>query len=184
MPRATKPIQIIYSDLEGPYSMTREGYRYYITFLDDYSGCTWIYLLKNKSDAFEAFKRFKAPVEKQAKQAGTNSEIVFLRTDRGGEYIDAEFQAYLKDCGIKWEPSAAYTSHQNGKAERVNYTIMSMMRSMRAYAKLPPTFWAFLVIVAVYLLNRSPRESKPSPFEILNGKAPNLSHLKIIGSRA
>lgn len=92
MPKATKPFQLIHSDLGGPYPMTREGYRYYITFTDDFTGCIWLYLLKKKSDAFLASKHFKAAMETQSKAADEDFVIVQLRSDRGGEYIEGEFQ--------------------------------------------------------------------------------------------
>lgn len=179
MGKATRPLQFIHTDLGGPYPITRAHHRYYISFLDDFSGCIWVYLLKRKGDAFAAFKHFKAMVENQS-----GHKIAFLRSDRGGEYIGQDFQDFLKDSGIKWEPTAAYTQNQNGKAERLNYTLMSMVRSMRAYAKLPVALWAELILTAVHLRNRSPYGSKASSFQVLNGFAPNLSHLKIVGSRA
>lgn len=180
MPKATRPLQFIHSDLGGPYPMTRGRNRYYISFLDDFTGCTWTYLLKHKSEAFATFKQFKAMVENQS----DGLKIAFLRSDRGGEYIDHGFQEFLKDSGIKWEPTAAYTQNQNGKAERLNYTLMSMVRSMRSYAKLPTTLWGELLKTAVYLRNRSPHGNKRSSYEALQGTPPDLSHLKIVGSRA
>ncbi len=103
MPKATRPLQFIHTDLGGPYPMSRGQHRYYISFLDDFSGCIWINLLKKKSDAFAAFKHFKAMVENQSE----GLKISFLRSDRGEEYIDQDFQKFLKENGIKWEPAAA-----------------------------------------------------------------------------
>jgi hypothetical protein len=40
------------------------GYVYYVSFIDDYSHKTWIYLLKEKNEVFGKFKEFKALVEK------------------------------------------------------------------------------------------------------------------------
>ena len=40
-----------------------------------------LYLLHNKSEALDAFKVFKAEVEKQC-----NKQIKIVRSDRGGEY--------------------------------------------------------------------------------------------------
>lgn len=33
-------------------------FKYFVTFVDDYSRATWVYLLKNKSDVCVAFKSF------------------------------------------------------------------------------------------------------------------------------
>lgn len=50
-------------------------------------------------------------------------------------------------------------------------------------AHLPIEFWGECVRTAVYLINRTPNKllGGKSPFEILNHKAPDLSHLKIFG---
>ena len=41
------------------------GYSYYISFVDAYSIYTWIYLLKQKSDALSEFKLFQKFVDTQ-----------------------------------------------------------------------------------------------------------------------
>ena len=64
--RNTELLELIHSDLcrfEG--ILTREGYRYIVTFIDDFSKYTTIYLLKNKSDAFEKFQDFLKEIENQ-----------------------------------------------------------------------------------------------------------------------
>ena len=47
--------------------------------IDDYTRITWVTFLKEKSEAFEKFKIFKAMVENQ-----TNQKIKCLRSDDGG----------------------------------------------------------------------------------------------------
>ena len=44
-------------------STSLSGFEYYITFIDEFSRNTWIYLLKAKSEVFEKFKEFKALIE-------------------------------------------------------------------------------------------------------------------------
>ena len=52
-------LEIIYSDLcEFEGILTCGGNRYIIIFIDDFSKYTTVYLLKNKSDAFENFQDF------------------------------------------------------------------------------------------------------------------------------
>ena len=52
---------------------------------------TWIYLLKKKSEVFENFLEFKAPVENQ-----TDKRIKLLRTNNRGElcgkYVDQSYK--------------------------------------------------------------------------------------------
>ena len=49
-----------------------------------------VYFLKEKSEALEKFKEFKASVETESGQS-----IKALRADRGGEYLLEEFSCYL-----------------------------------------------------------------------------------------
>ena len=39
------------------------GNKYMMTFIDDYTRMCWVYLLKNKYDAFQKFKNFHAWIE-------------------------------------------------------------------------------------------------------------------------
>ena len=50
--RASAPLELVHSDLHGPLPVkTKEGYRYWIVFIDDYSRFWVVTMLKNKSDA-------------------------------------------------------------------------------------------------------------------------------------
>jgi hypothetical protein len=53
----------------------------FITFTDDYSRYGYIYPIKERNEALNKFKIFKAEVENQH-----NSKIKVVRSDRGGEY--------------------------------------------------------------------------------------------------
>ena len=56
--RATERLELIHSDVCGPMRvMARGGYYYFITFTDDFSRYGYVYLMKNKSDSFEKFKK-------------------------------------------------------------------------------------------------------------------------------
>jgi hypothetical protein len=41
---------------------------YYVSFIDDFLGNTWIYFLRKKSEDFDMFKEFKALVENQTEK--------------------------------------------------------------------------------------------------------------------
>jgi hypothetical protein len=82
--RALEALQLVHSDIEGPFpTLSFQGARYLLTFIDDYSIRTCVYFLKNKSEAFDNFLMFKALVEKQ-----TRKPIKCLRTDYGREYVN------------------------------------------------------------------------------------------------
>ena len=59
--RATGPLEFVHSDLSGTIDPTaRDGFRYGMTFTDDYSGAIFIYFLKQKSNAVDALHKFLA----------------------------------------------------------------------------------------------------------------------------
>ena len=77
-------LELGHIDLWGPSLVASlGGSRYYITFIDDSRRKVWVYFLKNKSDLFETFKKWKAMVETE-----TSLKLKCLRSDSGGEYIN------------------------------------------------------------------------------------------------
>ena len=61
-PKAEK-LELVHTDLWGPSPVASlGGSRYYINFIDDSSRNVRVYFLKNKSDVFETFKKWKAMV--------------------------------------------------------------------------------------------------------------------------
>lgn len=59
-------LQLLHIDIWGPFSVeTFEGYRYFLTVVDDHSRATWIFLLRNKSDVITVFPNFIQQVELQ-----------------------------------------------------------------------------------------------------------------------
>lgn len=48
------PLELISSDVYGPTPISVGRHKYYVSFVDDYSKFTWVYLLKAKSDFFRS----------------------------------------------------------------------------------------------------------------------------------
>ena len=61
--RASKPLDLVHSDLDEMPVLSLGGYKYTTTYLDDYSSFGIMFYLKNKSDEFAAFKQYKAWAE-------------------------------------------------------------------------------------------------------------------------
>ena len=59
--------------------MTRGGKRFYVTFIDDYSSYTKVYLLRNKYE-MDTFIKYKNELESQL-----SKKIKRLKFDRGRE---------------------------------------------------------------------------------------------------
>ncbi|KAJ9539252.1 hypothetical protein OSB04_031985 [Centaurea solstitialis] len=95
----------------------REGYRYFITFTDDFSRYGYVYLMRHKSESFEKFREYHNEVQNQLDSSGESRiqmKIKFLRSDRGGEYLSQEFGNHLTECGIVSQLTPPYTPQMNG----------------------------------------------------------------------
>ncbi|KAL5728168.1 hypothetical protein ACHQM5_001281 [Ranunculus cassubicifolius] len=78
----TAPLQLIHSDVWGPSHTTSiEGFRYYISFIDDFIRFTWIFPISHKSQFLSIFTSFKNQVENML-----DCKIKTLQSDGGGEY--------------------------------------------------------------------------------------------------
>jgi transposase InsO family protein len=82
----------------------------------------WIYLLKRKSKAFDAFKLFKAMVEKQY-----SAVIRLFHEDKGGKYIGHKWDTFCGEHGIWRKHTTRATPQQNGVAERKNCTLAVLL---------------------------------------------------------
>jgi hypothetical protein len=145
--RAKRVLDIMHSDVCGPMSAASlSGYVYYVSFIDDCSHETWIYLLKEKNEVFGKFKDFKALVENL-----TERKINTLHSDNGGEFTSEEFKEYCKEVGIKREIYTPYNSQEIGIAERKNQTIMEAVKAMIHDQDLPMHMWAEAVKMTMYV---------------------------------
>lgn len=88
MGSSRKKLEIVHADICGPITPTTSGgNRYFLLFVDDYSRKMWVYFLKEKSGAFEMFKKFKALVE-------NGTECSFLRSRVHGGH-DCSLSEYM-----------------------------------------------------------------------------------------
>ena len=90
-----------------------------------------MFLLKNKSETFNAFKAYKAEVENQL-----NKKIKVLRGDRCGRYFSSEFNSFCEEYDIIHECTTPYTPQHNGIVERKHITFLEMVNVMLLHTKL------------------------------------------------
>jgi hypothetical protein len=172
-------LELVHTDVWGPAAVSSIGGKsYFVTFIDDHSRKVWVYFLKQKSEVYEVFKKWKAMVENE-----TGLKIKKLRSDNGGEYEDTGFKRFCFENGIRLERTVPGTPQQNGVAERMNRTLTERARSMRIQSGLPKQFWAEAINTAAYLINRGPSVplEQRIPEEVWSGKEVNLSWLKVFG---
>lgn len=124
--QATKPFEIVHSDLSGKFSLeSLNRKRYYKTFIDDYSRYAWIYFLRDKSDTYHAVREFVVGIKNQYE-----TTIKKLFSDNGGEHVDKKVKQFLLDNDNDHENSPPYEHKSNGIAERFNRTIVTKARTL------------------------------------------------------
>ena len=174
--RETEKLDLIHSDLcEFDGVLTRNNHRYIMTFIDDYSGYTYIYLLKHKSEAFSMFRTYLAEIENQF-----GRKIKRFRSDRGTEYDNIDFNNFYAANGIIHETTAPYSPEMNGKAERKNRTLTELLVALMLSSGASPSWWGEIILTVNFVLNRVPNaKTRISPYELWKGWKPNVSYFKI-----
>ena len=178
--RATSIGDLVHIDTCGPFpTLTPKKEAFFTIFLDDASNFGVTTLLSAKSGAFQAWKKVEASWE-----LTSGNHIKAVRFDGAKEFAQGAFSAHLLSRGIAMQVTAPYAHSQAGKAERYVRTIEDGIQTLLADAKLPPSFWGDAALTVQYLRNRLPTSTLPShttPYEIMYGVKPDLSHLRIWG---
>ncbi|SGY70511.1 BQ5605_C004g03157 [Microbotryum silenes-dioicae] len=129
------------------------GKRYLVTFLDDHS-------------------RKLLGIRNRSQKRQTDARLRILRTDNGGEYQSNAFTEFCQSRGIRRQYSIPYTPQQNGRAERVNLSIVEGVLALLADSHLPATFWDEAAAYFVYCKNRCSHSAlaKQTPQFVWNGQ--------------
>ena len=182
---ATKPLGRVFSDiLDLNSTPSFQGYKWQVTFVDEYSRMAFIYPMKYKSEVLDKFKEFKLEATTSVKKDKIKYCIERLRSDNGSEFTSGDFQRECKTDRIIQEFSSTYTPQQNGKVERHNQTFGNRVRCLLAEAGLSPHYWVEAAAIHTYLYNRtiSSALKNKTPYELFTGIKPDVSHLRIFGS--
>ena len=99
--RSDSPFSLVHSDVWGPCPVDSvSGLRYFVTFVDDFSRATWIFVIISRQEIFAKFLAFCSLVQTQFK-----TTVKTLRSDNAKEYFSNEFVQYTTDNGIIHESS-------------------------------------------------------------------------------
>ncbi|SCZ92786.1 BZ3500_MvSof-1268-A1-R1_C147g00779 [Microbotryum saponariae] len=112
---------LVHSDVLSFPTPSLTGKRYLVTFLDDHSRKLWAYAIDHKSD------------NERAVEDPSNRQWRGVPIKR--------IHGVLQIQGIRRQYSIPYTPQQNGRAERVNLSIVEGVLALLADARLPATFW-------------------------------------------
>ena len=177
--RAKVVFELIHVDIWSAYKCTTyDGYKYFLTIVDDYSRATWVHLMSSKSNAFPLLQSFIIFIEKQF-----HASVKIIRSDTGSEFQDKTSIQFYTSKGIMHQKSCVDTPQQNGIVERKHKHLLEVARALMIQANLPQKFWGESILTAVYLINRFPTPilDNKTPFELLYTEKPTYSHLRAFG---
>ena len=64
--RGRDPLSLVHSDICGKVAKSLGGSEYFLTFIDDKTHFTWVYVLKCKDEVFKKFLEWKTMVERSS----------------------------------------------------------------------------------------------------------------------
>lgn len=150
--RATAMFDIVHSNIWGPSHVNSSlGFHYFVIFVDDYSRCTWLFLMKNRSELFSIFQKFCAEIRNQF-----GCSIKKLISDNAREYFSTPLSSFMSSQGILHLSSCSHTPQQNVVAERKNRHLIETARTLLIHNHVPLRFWGDAVITTCYVINRMP----------------------------
>ena len=150
--RTKSPFELVHIDVWGPSrTVSTLGFRYLVTFIDDFSRCTWLFLMISRTELFSIFQKFFAEIHNQV-----HTSIRILRGDNALEYLSSTFSDFLSSHGILHQFSCTYTLQQNGVVERKNRHLVETARTLLLHHTVPQRFWGDVILTTCYLINHMP----------------------------
>ena len=87
---------LVHSDIWGPSRVSSTlAFSYFVSFIDDYSICTWVFLMKDRSELFSIFKSFFAEIQNQF-----GVSICTFHSDNALEYLSSQFWEFMTHQGL------------------------------------------------------------------------------------
>ncbi|KAF8064476.1 Retrovirus-related Pol polyprotein from transposon TNT 1-94 [Scenedesmus sp. PABB004] len=174
------PGELLHTDVGDTGVRSAGGSRYHVTLIDDATGFSFFVPLASKSYVTNFLKETIPLI-----MTATGNRVKVLRSDNGGEYNSTELHAYLATKGTSHQFTTPYSPASNGKAERLNRTLLESAVAMLKAAGLPKTVWAEAFHTANFLRNVLPADGKSkTPWELFFGTKPDASRLRVFGCRA
>ena len=171
----------VHTDLWGPSDIQTPGHKkFYMSFTNDYTRYTHLYLLAAKSNTFNAYKMYVAWAKMQR-----GTVIKRLRSDRGGEYLSEEFSWYLKLEGTERKLTTHDMPQHNSIAERLNRTLVERVCMVLHASGLPKTLWGEALAHVIWVKNHTASHilDGKMPHKLLTGMKPKLNNLPVWGTR-
>ena len=134
--QAICPFELVHTYLARTTDpISKDRFKYVISFTDYFCGCLFTYFLKEKSDAVNASKRFlvfgKIKTLSFYDDVFSSGKVKHVCSDNGRKCLSKAFQ----------DLTSLYSPQQNGTAEQNWHILFDMTRSMLLESSLPKYLW-------------------------------------------
>lgn len=184
--RATKPFEMIHSDISGPFrEPTPTGANYFAIVVDDYTKHIKVQPISNKDHARVFLQNYIKTIHQQ-----TLYKVQTVRTDNDSVYCSREAEAWFKAEGIHHQLTVPYSPQSNGVAERNIRTLKEMGSALLHNASIKynlndPSLWGEAVKHAAHILNNTyKKELKGTPNQTIWNRLPNIGSYRVWGCPA
>ena len=177
-PEAPSFLEKIQGDICEPITPPCGPFGYFMVLIDASTRWSHVSLLATRN---VAFARLLAQII-QLRANFLDYQIRRIRLDNAGEFTSQTFNDYCMSIGITVEHPVAHVHTQNGLAESLIKRLQLIARPLLMRSSLPSSAWGHAILHAAALIRLRPTAyHKYSPLQLVSGREPNLSHLKVFG---
>ena len=195
-PPPSEPGTFVDIDIGEVSSRDRDGHKYFLIVVDRATTRIFVYLLKRKSDAFDAFLEFREQLaaDPVIQNKPATMHLTCLRSDNDTVFQSAKWWTYCENAFIEQQFSDRYTGHAH-RAERAIRSMREAVLAILTHSPLPRGFWGYALRHAAYthgfIAPKAPgvtakqRDSEArsqSPREQWYRRPVDTSHLRAFGS--
>jgi hypothetical protein len=104
--KSKKPLEIVHIDTKTVQTPSKQGSRYFMILVDDYTRKKFEYPEEHRDEQLECFQKFKAEAERKFPNYKVKT-LRSIKTDGTWEFISEKFRSYLHQSGITHKQRAA-----------------------------------------------------------------------------
>ena len=143
--KASKPFERLGVDIVGPeVPSAKSQSRFVLTVLDEYSRFPFAFTLRNitSQGLFACFSQLFAIF----------GSPVFIHSDRGSQFISAEFEEFCQSRSISHSRTTPYNPKGNGQTERFNSVHWKGVTCLLHYRRLGTGTWNSVLLEALFAM--------------------------------